>query len=91
MHAVAHRYPCRKAMMKQRQRDGGADRGARIERRERILENDLQMAAHGAVLSCGIFDDILAAIPDGAGGRAGQLQQAHAERRFSRTGFADDG
>ncbi|MNV44894.1 hypothetical protein D3C71_1366720 [compost metagenome] len=57
-------------MMQQRKRDGGADRCARIERRERVLENDLQVTPHGPVLCCSVLDDILAAIPDGAGGRA---------------------
>jgi hypothetical protein len=66
-----------------------ADLAPRIERGNRVLEDELHATAHQpqgiALHRC----EILAIEPHPARGRTAQLQYGPAERRFPATGFAD--
>ena len=66
-----------------------ADRHARIERGERVLEDDLHVAAERAERRGIELRDVAALEPDLAGGRLDQPQDAAAGRRLARAGFAD--
>ena len=70
--------------------DDLADRHARAERRERILEYHLHVLAHGAQGGpIGVVGALAVELHLSRGDRL-QRQQRHAERRLARAGFADD-
>src|SRR5260221_4711934 len=73
----------------QRLADDVADIHARVERRVRVLEDDLQLAAVGPHLGAAQLVDALAAHLDGAGGGFDQFQNRFAGRRFAATALAD--
>ncbi len=74
----------------QRLGDDVADRHARIERGDRILEDDLHVAARGAHLLVGKIEKIAALPQDAAFLRFQQPQDGAAERGLAAAGFADD-
>ena len=62
---------------------------ARIERGERVLEDDLHRAPVRPQLGLAEIGDVLAVDPDAAAGRLDQAQDAARHRRFAAAGFAD--
>ena len=73
----------------QRLADDRADRHARVERGERVLEDDLHVAAERVQLLAAECDDVPALEPDLARGRLDQPQDAAAGGRLAAAGFAD--
>ena len=73
----------------QRFRDRFSHGHAWIETRERVLENDLQVAAQRPQFALTQVLDGPAEPHDGTGSRPDQLQHRARQRRFSATGFAD--
>jgi hypothetical protein len=67
-----------------------ASRHARIEGRERILEDDLHRASMGAKFGLPEMGEVQAIKPDAAAGRFDQAQDAPRDRRFSAAGLADE-
>jgi len=67
-----------------------ADGQPRIERRERVLEDDLHPAPQRHHLLRGVVRDVLAGEPDLAGGGLDQLQDRLAHRRLAAAALADD-
>src|SRR5262249_21523383 len=80
----------RRAVDLQRLADDVARRHARIERRERILKNDLHLAPVGAQLPLGKMRDVPPGDPDRAGGRLDQAQHGPGESRLAAAAFADE-
>ena len=78
------------AMQRQAFGDDAADRHARAERAERILEDDLDAAPHGAQHRAVGAVDARAVERHRAGGDRLQREQGQAERRLARPRFADD-
>ncbi len=62
---------------------------ARIERGERVLEDDLHRAPVRAQFCLAEMGDVVAVEPDAAAGRLDQPQDAARHRRFAAAGFAD--
>src|SRR5689334_12677180 len=67
-----------------------ADGHARVERRVRILEDDLQLTAGLAQRRAPLRRELFAFEPDGARGRRDELQHRPAERRLAAARLADD-
>ena len=67
-----------------------ADAHARVERRVRILKDDLQMPPRLAQLARPEREHVLILEPHFAGARLDQPQHAPARRRLARAGFADE-
>jgi hypothetical protein len=68
----------------------GPDRHARIERRERVLEDDLHVAAHRPQvlsLECADIDSVEA---DVTAGRLDQAEDRESQGRLAAPGFPDD-
>jgi hypothetical protein len=90
-HALA---PGRRALAQtvdlQRLVDDAAHRHARIERRERVLKDDLNIAAQPAALRRRRGGNVLALKSDGARSRLLQPENQTSERRFSATALADE-
>ena len=78
------------AVNDQRLGDDGADLQARVERGERILEDHLHLAAHGAQRPLVEGAEVRAVELDLAGGRLDQPQQRARQRRLATARFADD-
>src|SRR5206468_8288749 len=70
--------------------EDGADRHARIERGERILEHKLHVPPHRAQIVAAELADILTVENDLAVGRLDQAQHAASGRRLAAAGFADE-
>ena len=77
------------AVHAQRLADDVARRHARIERGERVLEDDLHPPPVGAQLDLAEPRDVLAVERDAAGGRLDQPQHGAAHRRLAAARFAD--
>ena len=73
----------------QRLGDDVADPAARIERGNRVLEDQLHAPAHQPQRIALHLREVLAVEPHPTRGRSAQLQYGAAERRFPATGFAD--
>ena len=69
--------------------DRGADTDARVEARERILEDHLDVAAHVAHPALVEREDVVAVEQDRARVRLDQAQDRAAGRRLAAAGFAD--
>ena len=69
--------------------DAFKDRHARIERRIRVLKDDLERAAMLAQFGLGQRERVLAEMRDAAARRRQQTHNATAKRRFARAGFSD--
>ena len=78
------------AMHLQRGFEDGADALARIERRGRILEDRLNLAAQRLEVALGQAPDVLPVDPDAALGWADQAQDHPQQGGLARPGFADD-
>ncbi len=74
----------------QRLGDRLADRHARIEARERILEDDLEILAQLAHLGGGESAQVAAEPEHRAVGLGDQLEDRARQRRLAAAGFADD-
>ena len=61
-----------------------------VQRRERILEDDLHIRAKLAHLTIFVFGDILAVEDDLSAGRFDELEDRSAGRGLSAAGFTDD-
>src|SRR5947209_12194555 len=70
--------------------DDGADRHARIERGERILEHELHVPPHRAQIVATELANVLTVEADLAVGRLDQAQHAAARGRLAAAGFADE-
>src|SRR4051812_14119223 len=73
----------------QRLGDRTANGEPRIERRVRVLEDDLQFAAQRPQLLPGHPDQLGSVVLDGARARLDQLEHTSAERRLARSALAD--
>ena len=82
--------PALEAVDQQRLRQDGEDGHARIERRARILLNDLHHAAQGAELPLRDRQQLPPSPPDVAARGLEQAEHGASERRFPRTADADD-
>ena len=69
--------------------DDIAGRHARIERSERVLEDDLHRAPDRPQLGLAEMGDVAVVQPDAATGRLDQAQDAACHRRFAAAGLAD--
>ena len=67
-----------------------ADGHARVERRERVLEDQLHLAAQGAEGGLAQGGDIVAVEDDAAGGRLDQPHHEPPDRRLAAAGLADE-
>src|SRR3989304_2866125 len=65
--------------------DGLADRHPRIERRVRVLEDDLHVAAHGLQVGAAQLQHVDAVEPDGARAGLDQAQHRPSDRRLATT------
>ena len=70
--------------------DSGADGHPRVQRGERVLEDDLHVPAHFTQVPSAEAADIDAVEPDVATGRLDQPEDAAAERRLAAAGFSHD-
>ena len=70
--------------------DDASNRHARIQRRVRVLEDDLHLAAQRPHPRPVVVRDVLAAQLDGSGGRLDQLQRGLAGRRLSASALAHE-
>src|SRR5438132_1585464 len=77
------------AVHAQRLADDPADAVARVERRERILEDHLHPAAKRAQRALGEVRDVLAVEDDPAAGRLVEAQDRAADRRLAAAGLPD--
>ena len=88
-HPVGECPPRRRELMdRQRLADDCADRHARIERGERVLEDDLHVAAERSERPGVELGDVAALEPDFARRRFDQPQDAAPGRRLTRAGLA---
>ena len=87
--ALLHLAAARGAVHAHRLGDDVAGRHARIERGERVLEDDLHLPAVGPQLGLAQMRDVAAVDPDAAAGRLDQPQDRAADRRLAAAGFAD--
>ncbi len=78
------------AMDAQRKRDRLLDRSASVERRERVLEDDLHPAPEAAELGRSESGEVLTVEQHPAGGRLVEPEQQPRQRRLARAGFADE-
>ncbi len=74
----------------QRRREDLAHALARVQRRLRVLEDHLHVAAHGGHPSTRSLGDVLAAEPHRSAGRRLQPREAADQGRLSAAGLADD-
>ncbi len=77
-------------MKQQRLRDDAPDRMARVERRHRVLEDELHAPPQRAHLRFAEPRDVAPVEDDAAGGRSTSLQQRAPQGRLARPAFADD-
>src|SRR6266404_7533636 len=70
--------------------DDRADAHARVQRRVRVLKDDLHVAPHRAEIASGQREDVAAVERDGARRRLGEAQDTTSERRLAAAGLADD-
>ena len=74
----------------ERERDDLLDRLALVQRRVRVLEDDLHLAAQPAELAGGDTEEVGRLEMDGARGRLVEPEQQARERRLPRAGLADE-
>lgn len=88
-HLVADFAFVRDAVQQHRFRNGGADRLARVERAERVLEDHLDLSPRRLERPFVQLQDVLPVEADRTGGRLDQPQDAAARRGLAAAGLAD--
>ncbi len=90
LNAIVYAFAAGEVMYLERLADDVADGHARVERRKRILKDDLHLSAQMAQLRARAIQDVAAVEPHFTARRRQQTQDDAADRRLPRAGLADE-